>query len=632
MNVASHPPDLRAIDIHLARFLTKLSGRDRPEIFLAVFLVSAAAREGNVCLDLTSLAGRPILVDTPDSCPQIAPELEEWCRILRDSRIVGKPGDFTPLILDDHLRLYLYRYWDAEKQTVDFFKRRQQYEKSQREAGRESGAVSRTLLGLKNRLDRLFPRGIAEGADWQQIAAVLALFNDFTIITGSPGTGKTTTVLKILALLVEQAQGRPLRMALAAPTGKAAARLQEAIGRAKETLDCCNAVIAAIPQNASTLHRLLGSLSDAPSFRHNRRNPLPIDVLIVDEASMVDLPLMAKLIAAIPEGAKLILIGDRDQLASVDAGAVLGDLCGRGPLNRFSCKLGRELEKTLEFALPGDTRLASVSGMQDHIVELVKNYRFGEGSEIGRVSMAIVRNDVEGVMAIMKDSHSSDMQWSPLPSAHSLETAFTETIIKGFEEYMQHLNNEGELSILFQSFDRFRILCALREGPFGAANINRLVENILRRDKLIKTDNRWYIGRPVMIMKNDYQLRLFNGDTGIILSEGGNRAEPVALFRDPAGTFRKFPPPMLPEHETAFAMTIHKSQGSEFDRIMIILPDRDSPLLTRELLYTAISRAKKSVSIWGQETLLRNALARRIVRTSGLWEALWGFTSEPDRR
>lgn len=623
MNVNSKQQALKAIDRHLARFLTRLSGGDSREICLAVHLLNAATREGNVCLDLEAVAGRPLLLDTADDCPEVAPELDAWCRILRKSPIVGTPGDFKPLILDDSQRLYLYRYWDDERQTKDFFRQRMQQESEQGKGGIYVGADDQRLRSLQDGLRRLFPGNVGQETDWQKVAALLALLNNFAIVTGSPGTGKTTTVLKMLVLFIEFAQSRPIRIALAAPTGKAAVRLQEAIGRARETLNCSDAVKDAIPQKAYTIHRLLGTIPDSTRSRHNNRNPLPYEVLIIDEASMVDLHMMAKVIAAIPAKAILILIGDRDQLASVDAGAVLGDLCGEGLLNRFSMKMVRKLQKVLGSGFPPDFRLGDSGGMQDHIVELVKNYRFDSKSGIGRISQFIKNGDADGFIKTIKMGDDPDIQWSGLPAMTGIEKALAEAVIEGFEGYLCCFDRKQEYDNIYRSFERFRILCALREGPFGSANINRQVEDILRSKRLIRADNRWYIGRPIMITKNDYNLGLFNGDTGIIVKGEGSGWDRVALFEDPLGRLRSFSPARLPEHETAFAMTVHKSQGSEFDRLLIILPDRDFPFLTREILYTAISRAKKSLLLWGDEHILRKTVSRRIARTSGLHDALW---------
>jgi len=604
------------LDLHFARFMTELSGHDSPEVFLAAALVSRSTREGHICLDLSSIEGRPLT--DGELYPIICPGLSHWCRILEAAPVVGKPGDYRPLILDGRSRLYLYRYWEYEKKLADFIR--------DRTADGVRGEIFLDEIDaqlLRDGLDRLFPPLLDEGTDWQRIASVTSLLNRFSVISGSPGTGKTTTVAKIMALLTEQGKGKVLRIALAAPTGKASARLEEAIKKTREVLNCPASIRAAIPEKATTIHRLLGA-TDSPYFLHNSENPLHVDMVIVDEASMVDLPLMSKLVQAIPPSARLLLLGDKDQLASVEAGAVLGDICGRGRglLNTFS----REFSEKLKKYAGNDIQVAShggdTPGICDSLCQLQKNYRFGQESGIGHLGAAVNRGDSVHAIDLLKSGIYRDIQWSELPPRDLLVPALDEKLINGFKDYLQAIDSEGNSECIFDLFDRFRILCALRQGPFGVSALNLLIEQILRRENLIKPDARWYRGRPIMITRNDYNLRLFNGDIGIILPD--QNGELYAFFRDASGTWRKFVPSRLPEHETVYAMTVHKSQGSEFERILLLLPDRDSPVLTRELIYTGITRAKEEVTIWGREDVFHTAISRRIVRTSGLHDALWG--------
>ena len=473
---------------------------------------------------------------------------------------------------------------------------------------------------LKDGLARLFPEDGQEETDWQKVAAFTSVMKRFCVISGGPGTGKTFTVAKILALLLEQPGAEKIRIALAAPTGKAAARLQEAIKNSKEKLNCREEIKKLIPEEASTIHRLLGSVPDSPYFRHNAENPLSAEVVVVDEASMVDLALLSKLAQAVPSTARLILLGDKDQLASVEAGAVLGDICDTGKVHGYSQNFCDALKKSAgeDVACPAEG--IDGAGIRDSIVQLLRSYRFGAVSGIGEVSRAVNEGDGVRAMELMKSGSYGDIQWKELPRTEALPAVLKDRIIEGFSAYLK----ETDPAKAFDLFNRFRILCALREGPHGVHYMNLLIEQILKDEGLIKREGRWYAGRPVMITRNDYNLRLFNGDVGITLPDPKLGNELRVFFPAPDGSMRTFPPLRLPDHETVYAMTVHKSQGSEFDQVLFLMPDRSVPVLTRELVYTAITRAKEKVEVWGKEEVFKGAISRRIERISGLREALWG--------
>ena len=602
------------IDIHFARLITGFSEKEDPEIFLAAALVSSYTRQGHICLDLSRLAGKQLLEGGVERGPVICPKLNEWLRKLRESPAVGDPGQFKPLILDDRSRLYLYRYRDYQEKLADLIRRRVQ----------EDVKVLNSAL-LKQGLERLFPSYRAAEIDWQKVAASTALMKRFCVISGGPGTGKTTTIVKILVLLLEQADPERLRLSLVAPTGKAAARLQEAIKHEKEKLDCRDYIRDAIPDDASTIHRMLGSIHGSPYFRHNAGNRLAVDVVVVDEASMVDLALMSKLIQAIPLHARLILAGDKDQLASVEAGAVLGDICDTENAHGFSIHFCDELKKLTGYEIRKQSGGKSESAIRDCIVQLKESYRFESDSGIHAVGNAVNQGDDYLAAALLKDADFSDIEWTDLPGPNSLQGAIKSTIIQEYGDYLR----AGDPLEVFELFDRFRVLCALREGPYGMAAINSMVEQILKEERLIKPGAGWYAGRPVLITKNDYNLRLFNGDVGIVLPDPEADNDLRVFFPAPGGSFRKLHPVRLPDHETVYAMTVHKSQGSEFERILLTLPDRDAPILTRELIYTGITRTRESVRIWGAESVFRNAVSRRTERASGLRDALWGAHSVP---
>jgi exodeoxyribonuclease V alpha subunit len=442
---------------------------------------------------------------------------------------------------------------------------------------------------------------------------------NFCVISGGPGTGKTFTVAKMLALLLQLSAGT-LRIALAAPTGKAAARLQEAIKTARNGLNCPDAIKAAIPTEASTIHRLLQGLPDSPYFRYDAKNPLPADVVVVDEASMVDLALMSKLVQAVPGSARLILLGDKDQLASVEAGAVLGDICDTGNDYRFSGHFAELYQKAAGEKIEKNSDQQHPPGLCDSIIQLRKSFRFGPSSGIGEISKAVNEGNSAKAFNLLKSASYDDSAWRELPRPELLPSALNDHIISGFAPYFK----ERDHARIFDRFSRLRIVCAVREGPYGVKALNALIERILSAGGLIRQRHRWYAGRPVLISRNDYTLKLFNGDVGIALHDAEAGHELQVFFPGPEGKLCPFSPLRLPEHETAFAMTVHKSQGSEFEKVLFIMPDRDIPVLTRELVYTALTRAKGAVEVWGREEVFRTAVSRRTVRASGLRDALWG--------
>ena len=596
------------LDIHFARFMERLCGGDAPELSLAAALVSSYARQGHICLDLSSMAGKPLFETMEGENSIVCPELNYWCGRIRESTVVGAPGQYKPLILDDRSRLYLFRYWDYQQKLADFIK------KHVREDGEDIN-----ISIMREGLERLFPTCQSEEMDWQKIAAATAAMKRFCVVSGGPGTGKTTTVAKILALLLELSDPETLRITLAAPTGKAAARLQETLMRAKEKLNCQSRIKETIPEEASTIHRLLGTIPGSPYFRHDANNRLPIDVVVVDEASMVDLALLSKLIQALPSHARLILLGDKDQLASVEAGAVLGDICNTGNTQSYSRRFCMDLKKITGYEIMTYPDGDDASGIQDCIVQLPKSYRFGSESGIDALSRAVNAGDGDLAISLLKGDRSAGIKWKDLPDAKALAQDTRDKIIQGFGNYLR----AKEPKQIFHLFEQFRILCAVREGPYGVHAVNFLVEQILKEEKIIEPEKRWYWGRPVLITSNDYNLRLFNGDMGIILPDQEADNDLRAFFPAADETLRKFHPLRLPEHETVYAMTVHKSQGSEFDRVLLVLPERESPVLTRELMYTGITRAKESVEVWGIEDVFRKAVSRSIERSSGLRDALW---------
>ncbi len=585
-------PIFSPLDQQFARFLSRRSGlpeTDRGAFELLVKRLSASLGDGHSCLPLS-----------PDQ------EL-----LLRQSPLVST-GLATPLVLW-HGRLYLQRYFHYESRLAAQLKAL---------AGRatpEMADQSRTAL------DACFgplasPAPGEEAADQQQRrAAEMALARPLTLISGGPGTGKTSTVARILALLLSGST-TDIRIALAAPTGKAAMRLRESLTAGLAALPFPEAITARIPVTASTLHRLLGVRRHSPHFRHHQANPLPWDLVVVDEASMVDVALMSKLVDALKPGARLILLGDKDQLTSVESGAVLADCIQ---------------------ALPGNT------------VTLNRSYRFNQG--ISAFAHAINANDSAGAWGMLVSPGAEVKGWredEAVPGTGAmamggdrgslalLREPMTEFLVRRYALYMDAvlaLDGEArgadEIRALFDSLHRFRVLCATRKGLGGMETINRQVEQRLAaggralsipgaRDTGSSMTGgltgHWYCGRPVMILSNDYDLNLFNGDIGICLPDPAAPGTLAVWFEREDGNPVSFLPYRLPACETVFAMTIHKSQGSEFDEVLVSLPATDSPLLTRELLYTAVTRARERVVIASSEEIFEAAVSRNISRASGL--------------
>ncbi|HEY8554936.1 MAG TPA: exodeoxyribonuclease V subunit alpha [Burkholderiales bacterium] len=591
------------LDLHFARLMVRLGGA--PEVGLAACLVSQALGNGDVCLDLREKAGRALFEDSAAGALE-APPLAEWLAALRASPVVGKPGDYRPLILDEEGRLYTYRYWDYERRLALAIRERLAASVPPVDEGR-----------LAEGLARFFPPGEGETPNWQKVAAATAVLKPFCIISGGPGTGKTTTMVRILALLVEQAGAADVSIALTAPTGKAAARMQEAIREAKARLPLAPELRTRIPEDASTIHRLLGGLPDSAYFRHNRDRPLAVDVLVVDEASMVDLALMTKLIEALPPRARLILLGDKDQLASVESGAVLGDLCagGVGFSETFAAKL-REI--TQEDVAPGT---GAPSPLRDAVVLLQHNYRFAADSGIKRASDAVNAGRGEEALSVLSTDTSS-ARWVPVASLEELQREAVARAVEGYADYLDKVKQGAAPGAVLDAFGRFRVLSALRRGPAGAERLNGLIEEELRRRHAIPGKEPWYAGRPIIVTRNDYNLKLYNGDIGVALPDPAEAERLAVYFRTADGQLRRFATTRLPLHETVYAMTVHKSQGSEFERVLLVLPVQPNPVVTRELIYTGITRAKTAVDVMGEASAFTAAVASPTRRASGLRQRL----------
>jgi len=599
-------------DRHLANLLVKLSGKECPSLGLAAALVSRELADGHSCISLDAFGGRSFLDSRPGNGDSICcPPRAEWERLLLETSVVGRPGEDKPLVLDEAGRLYLHRYWRYEQAVAQDLLAR---------IGMESLALD--LKTLAAGMNRLFP-GTPGQINWQQVGAFAAVRQRFSVITGGPGTGKTWTVARVLALLLEQPAGQNLRVKLAAPTGKAAARLQESLGQSLESLACSEVIKARLQAKdlTTTIHRLLGPIPNSARFQHGPDNPLPVDVLVVDEASMVSLSLMARLLAALKkEDVRLVLVGDKDQLPPVDPGGVLGDICRAASVNSFSPSFCQAFQLCNGVALPGKGAVLN-GALADTVVQLDVNYRSGEALALHTLSTAVNAGATSKVLELLRDADAGGavVAWQSLPQRPRLKEALRETVRSHYRLVLQ----AASLQEALQALGRFRILCALREGPYGTLAINRLVEEILAEElPALAEKMRFgsYPGKPVMVTSNNYILKLFNGDTGVFWT--GNGGSSLVHFRDESGSVRAIARERLPEHEVVYAMTVHKSQGSEFEQVLLMLPDRENPVLTRELFYTGLTRARKSVRILADEGILRSAIETRAQRFSGLSDAL----------
>ena len=398
-----------------------------------------------------------------------------------------------------------------------------------------------------------------------------------------------------------------------AQSSNAAARLTESLGAALRKLPLTDAQKALIPTEASTLHRLLGAQPGSQRMRYHAGNPLHLDVLVVDEASMIDLPMMSRLIEALPQHARVIFLGDRDQLASVEAGAVLGDICAW--VNKgFTPERAAQLSRITGTTVPAGEG-TSASALRDSLCLLQKSYRFGSDSGIGQLAAAVNRGDRHATRAVF-DGTFTDIEKKSLQTGEEYQ-AMLDDALQGYQHFLTCVQKHNTPEQVIAAFGEYQLLCALREGPFGVSGLNdRLEQLLVQKHKINRMPHsRWFEGRPVMISRNDSALGLFNGDIGIALDCGqGLRV----WFQMPDGSVKSFQPSRLPEHETAWAMTVHKSQGSEFNHAALVLPTQLSPVITRELIYTAITRARQRLSLYTDERVLVQAIATRTERRSGL--------------
>ncbi|AEG11583.1 exodeoxyribonuclease V, alpha subunit [Shewanella baltica OS183] len=695
---------LTPLDRHFALEMSHLHPSDsqQPLFILLCALLSQQLSSQHSCLVLAHIVPLNPMAEQNSHC-KITLSLEALTETLQTFDAVGQAGSNKPLIFDNG-RLYLQRYYQFETSVAAALIRL-------------SGSVSRQLseeannqeqpqiAKLRSLLDQLFPANVlaphalttnvltksedTAPIDWQKVATATALGKKLSVITGGPGTGKTTTVTKLLLLLQMESQQE---IRLVAPTGKAAARLSESIKASKARLakelsahtdvvdearnrhsqDFLTA-LGRIPEEASTLHRLLGVIPNSPHFRHHQGNPLRLDLLIVDEASMVDLPMMYKLLSALPEHASLILLGDQDQLASVEAGAVLADICAGlkmpvAPNNLAQNNIASNSQALwqMRYSKEQAERLSALTGFEltlfindapklgDSLCMLMHSHRFKGDAGIGLLASAVNRADLQGILQVWQQGP-AELKWLE----HSMVVSQTQAKVsepannlglnllleqacQQYGAYLRALNSHASnndvnnsdvgtrpsTADIIDSFNQYRILCAMRSGDYGVEGINQFVTQALANAKLIKPLQEFYLGRPIIIQSNDYNLGLFNGDIGLILQDEDKPERLMAHFIKADGSLLKVLPARLPSHETCYAMTVHKSQGSEFSRVALVLPPSPSlaqwQLLTKELVYTAITRAKVHFTCLGTQHVFERASSQATQRASGLADRLWG--------
>jgi exodeoxyribonuclease V alpha subunit len=570
------------------------------------YLLSKRISEGHICISLDN-------IEADENIPEGYKSILNLRSPLPTHLVSSDLSEKRPFMVLNN-KLYLQRYLQYETmilQRIQQFVSDEENELKIREQKIQKHAsfIESLFQEISTEPNHIKP-------NWQHAAAISAVMNNFTIITGGPGTGKTTTVAKILSILLKEDIG--IKIALAAPTGKAAARMAQSLKEA--SLPVSNEIAERLQTlQPSTIHRLLKINYNTHYFKHNSSNPIDADVVIIDESSMIDVALFAKLLDAIGPDTKLIMLGDKNQLASVEAGCLFGDLCeAQHKLNVFS----EERAKIINSVLPNQKRILTDSHISSdpghplfqHVVELRESFRFKDNEGIGKISKAIIHNDVISITDFIENKNDKIVTIDD-----SGNTVLFNDFVLGYSAYI----HETDISLALKKLNQLRVLCAVKEGEHGLFALNKKIEEQLISKKLIQKTGEYYINRPIMVTGNNYELELFNGDIGIVRKNA--KGITMVYFEDKEGKLKEVLPGYITQSETVYAMTIHKSQGSEFDKVFMVLPERENiQLLTRELLYTGITRAKKQVFMQGKKDIILKSAAEKVKRASGIIERMVG--------
>ncbi|VFP83382.1 exodeoxyribonuclease V subunit alpha [Candidatus Erwinia haradaeae] len=597
---------IHSLDIQFSRMIAERDSQ--PVLILASVFLSRDVRAGHVCLPLINMCPKGLFSGLHRDLAQIIwdaagmPEdIESMllaCVAVSDGQIV------TPLVLENNC-LYLYRMWHSEVIVTNFIQSRNLFLEVE---------DKRTCKILDYYFDK------SNIIDWQKIAVAIAITSQLTIISGGPGTGKTTIIAKLLCVLIELLPVCP-RIKVVALTGKAAARLTESLHITLQSIDKTCLLLRGFPSVAITLHRLLGVMPGSQKVRFHADNHLPLDILVIDEASMIDLSMMAHLVSALSSHTRVILIGDQNQLCSVEAGSVFGDLCYRLD-NHYSLRRAEQLSNLTGYKIIGKERCVCHS-ISDVRCVLPISYRFKNSSGIGQLALAVNSGKIKLSTRILNGNF-SDVSYRCLQSAQDYNELI-DHCVKGYHIYLNLLKIGEQYEKIIMAFRDFRVLCTIGNGLFGTSGLNENIEKQLYKMGLIYEHSAlqypWYIGRPIIIMRNNPYLQLYNGDIGIALLDDARHIK--VWFLRPNGDIKGFNPFFLPLHSTAFAMTVHKAQGSEFDRVVLILPNQEASIITRQLIYTAITRAKKNITIYANEGIFQKAVRLDVLRRSGLLDKLY---------
>ncbi len=582
-------------EVQFPKLLQQLDPEVDERVLLAAAMCIYAQLNGHVCLDIQHW-DEQYLFNEPETKVEITQKLkEEWLLALRESSLVSAGDELKPLILEEG-RLYLQRFWKYEEELCERISAKA--EKTNSVSEQESKAIRKVTAPANDLFE----------TNWQHVAVQLSFLKNLVIISGGPGTGKTFTVLNIITAHMLANSDKKLRLALAAPTGKAARRLTESITAGKNRLQEDIKDVAQIPDKAQTIHKLLGANYRGSKFSFNEKNPLPYDLVIIDEASMLDITLWIHLLRALSPATKLIILGDKDQLSSVEAGSILGDLCAGD--NSFSKEITKQLSG---IELEPEKQSPQKPAINDSIVFLTKSYRFDEQSGIGKFAQAVNRGDDEAAISILNDSTYKDIRWQK-PGAKLVHQVIKEYAVQHHHNYM---SADGE-NRLAQSNTR-KILCAVRKGPLGVEQINRQAERMIKQAKGYTIGDEWFPGRLVMATRNNALLKLRNGEIG--LYNQTDRDEGTVTFEGEHAA--AISTSRLTDYEPAFGITIHKSQGSEFDEIAIFLPTVINTILSKEILYTSVTRARRDTLIVAEERILRQTIRRSVSRKSGVRKKIW---------